>query len=130
MIVRLETIEAHVRTDPCWGGQLPPLPEAVVLASGAMIVEFAESYPAARGRFIEAVDAFESGTGRRCVRVQHAIVDAEDLTIDVAHFEPRDGRRMLLVTSGVHGIESYAGTIGNSVLPIFLRVGSMAVVGC
>ena len=80
-----------------------------MLASRAMI-DFAESYPAARGRFLEAVDAFEAGTGRSCVRARHAIVDTEDLTVDVAHFEPREGRRLLLVTSGVHGIEGYAGS--------------------
>jgi len=74
-----------------------------------MIVNFAESYPAARGRFLEAVDTFEAHNGRRCVRARHAIIDAEELTVDVAHFEPRDGRRLLLLTSGVHGIEGYAG---------------------
>jgi len=80
-----------------------------VLASPAMIVDFAESYPAARGHFLEAVDTFETHSGRRCVRTRHSTVDAEDLTVDVAHFEPPDGRRLFLVTSGVHGIEGYAG---------------------
>jgi len=74
-----------------------------------MIVDFAESYSAARERFRQDVNAFEAGTGRRCTRAQHAIVDAEDLTVDVAHFEPREGRRLLLVTSGVHGNEGYVG---------------------
>jgi len=80
-----------------------------LLDSPAMIVDFAESYSAARERFRQDVNAFEAGTGRRCTRAQHAIVDAEDLTVDVAHFEPREGRRLLLVTSGVHGIEGYVG---------------------
>ncbi|MGB5082550.1 MAG: M14 family metallopeptidase [Burkholderiales bacterium] len=73
------------------------------------MTDFAESYPVARGRFFEAVDAFEAGTGRSCARARHAVGGTEDLTVDVAHFEPRERRRLLLVTSGVHGIEGYAG---------------------
>lgn len=70
---------------------------------------FADTYPEARARFLEAVEAFEAATGRRCARASHAVVDGEDCTLDVAHFEPRDGRRLVLVTSGVHGVEGYAG---------------------
>jgi len=73
------------------------------------MMDFAEDYPAARERFLEAVNAFEIRTGRGCLHARHEVADTEDLTIDVAHFEPRDGRRLFLVTSGVHGIEGYAG---------------------
>jgi len=79
-----------------------------VLASPAMS-DFAESYPEARARFLEAVGAFEAATGRRCARARHTVADGGDFTVDVAHFEPREGRRLFLVTSGVHGIEGYAG---------------------
>jgi len=79
-----------------------------VLASRAM-PEFAENYPEARECFLQAASAFETASGRRCARARYAVADGEDFTVDVAHFEPREGRRLLLVTSGVHGIEGYAG---------------------
>jgi hypothetical protein len=79
-----------------------------MLVSRAM-VEFAQSYPEARERFLAAVGEFETTTGRQCARARHAIGEGEDLSVDVAHCAPQDARRVVLVTSGVHGIEGYAG---------------------
>jgi hypothetical protein len=73
------------------------------------MVEFAETYREARERFLEAARAFESDSGRRCALERHAMSEPEDLTIDVVHFEPRGGRRLFVATSGLHGIEGYAG---------------------
>jgi hypothetical protein len=95
-----------------------------MLASRAMSA-FVASYPEARARFLEAVGAFEAATGRRCDRARHTVADGGDFTVDVAHFEPREGRRLFLVTSGVHGIEGYAG----NAIQRALLAGPLARVG-
>jgi len=87
--------------------------------------KFVENYPEARARFLEAVGAFEAATGRRCDRARHTVADGGDFTVDVAHFEPREGRKLFLVTSGVHGIEGYAG----NAIQRALLAGPLARVG-
>jgi predicted deacylase len=70
---------------------------------------FPVSYHDARGRFVQALDAFEARTGQRFVR-ERAVVDTEqDLSIDVAQLRAAQPQRLYVAVSGIHGIEGYAG---------------------
>ena len=70
---------------------------------------FSESYSEARTRFVEAalrtgapIESFEnpSGTGPT----------GETLTTDVALFGPADATKLLVLVSGTHGVEGFAGS--------------------
>jgi hypothetical protein len=82
---------------------------------------FAASYPAARATFLLA--AAEAGG------VTHAYLhpdahgpDGGSLTVDVATFGPDDASRALLVLSGTHGAEGYAGSAAQVAL---MRTGAL-----
>ncbi len=72
--------------------------------------QFADSYHDARARFLAAARDFEARTGRRCDLQRHVVDEGEDLSLDVAHFAPAQGRRLVVFTSAVHGVEGYAGS--------------------
>ncbi len=72
---------------------------------------FSESYAEARTRFIEAVDradapleSFENPTGLGPT--------GETLATDVALFGPADATKLLVLMSGTHGVEGFAGSGG------------------
>ena len=64
---------------------------------------FSTSYREARTRFREVVE-------QRGGALQSLVVDGEnDLTIDIARFRP-EAKRILVVSSGLHGVEGFAGS--------------------
>ena len=69
---------------------------------------FAASYAEARTKFAAAVEA----AGRDLHTHPHPMRgrDGEALAMDVARFGAADARRLLLLTSGCHGIEGYCGS--------------------
>src|SRR5690606_33498179 len=68
---------------------------------------FAPDYAASRQRFIEACTAH----GVPLRHFPHPLKgpSGETLTVDVARFGPADARRVLIVSSGTHGIEGFCG---------------------
>lgn len=70
---------------------------------------FSASYDAARSKFRRAVDAAGGAlTHHRHPSVRGAL--AEELTIDVGHVGNLSGSRQLLMISGTHGLEGFAGS--------------------
>lgn len=70
---------------------------------------FSASYAQARGRFLAAA----AKLGRPAQSHPHPHlrgVDGEELAIDVARFGPADARQVLIVSSGMHGVEGYCGS--------------------
>ncbi|MBA3281692.1 MAG: DUF2817 domain-containing protein [Acidimicrobiia bacterium] len=74
--------------------------------------ELASDYPAARARFLAAAE----GTG--AVVRSHPFLDrgptGEELAVDVARQGPADADRVVLVVSGTHGVEGFAGSLCQS----------------
>lgn len=73
-----------------------------------MAIDFASSYQIARGRF-------RSAAANASAHCWHFIepgygIDGEVLSVDIAEVVPYNARRTLLLTSGTHGIEGYAGS--------------------
>lgn len=69
---------------------------------------FSASYAQARQRFRDAA-------GRRDLVVESTVLDrpgadGEELAIDVVRDGPADAQRLLIVISGVHGVEGYCGS--------------------
>ena len=70
---------------------------------------FSTDYDEARAKFLNAADA--RGLKRTAHLNPHAKgPKGEDLTIDVAVLGPEDAKAGLLVISGTHGVEGYAGS--------------------
>lgn len=70
---------------------------------------FSESYAEARARFVDAaartsapIETFENPVGRGPT--------GEALTTDVALFGPHDATKLLILVSGTHGVEGFAGS--------------------
>lgn len=70
---------------------------------------FSESYAEARSRFLDAVarahvplETFENPVGKGPT--------GETLATDVALFGPKDARHLLILVSGTHGVEGFAGS--------------------
>ena len=70
---------------------------------------FAASYPSARATFLLAAAA-AGGVAHTYLHPEAHGPDGGSLTIDVATFGPDDATRALLVLSGTHGAEGYAGS--------------------
>ena len=70
---------------------------------------FAATYLQARARFLAAV---ESGGARLLSSHTNPVKGpgGEDCVTDVAWIGPRDARKLLILVSGTHGIEGYAGS--------------------
>ena len=69
---------------------------------------FSPSYAQARAKFLEAAQA----TGLHVTSYPLALPgrDGEVLAVDAAWQGPRDADRLVLLTSGVHGVEGYGGS--------------------
>ncbi len=69
---------------------------------------FAPSYARARVRFLEAAAV----AGAAIESLQHPLRgrDGETLALDIAWDGPRDAERLLIVSSGCHGVEGYGGS--------------------
>lgn len=71
---------------------------------------FPESYAAARAAFLAAAAAAQARVDTH-VLAGHRGRDGEELAIDIAHLGPTGGVPALLVISGLHGVEGFAGSI-------------------
>jgi hypothetical protein len=69
---------------------------------------FSPDYLTARGRFRDAAHA--AGAALDALAIEARGPRQEQLTIDIAWFGARDARSVLLHTSGLHGVEAYAGS--------------------
>lgn len=70
---------------------------------------FSADYPTARSRFRAAVAAV--GGHHAQYRHPHATgAEGEELTIDIGHIGDRSGERQLVLISGTHGLEGFAGS--------------------
>ena len=69
---------------------------------------FAESYAAARRLFLQAAE--NAGAAVESHLSPAKGPDGGDLHCDIAWLGPADARRVLLVVSGTHGVEGYAGS--------------------
>ena len=69
---------------------------------------FAQTYREARGKFVAAAES----AGLDVHAHRHPMVgrDGESLAMDVARFGPADAQRLLLITSGCHGVEGFCGS--------------------
>lgn len=68
---------------------------------------FSRSYPEARAKFLAAADA----AGLDVHSEPHPLLghDGEPLALDVARSGPMSAEKLLIVSSGCHGVEGYAG---------------------
>lgn len=71
---------------------------------------FAASYVGARERFRRSAQAAGATTLEAYTHPEERGPSGEALTVDVAHLGHRNGSRQLLVISGTHGQEGYAGS--------------------
>ena len=69
---------------------------------------FSSDYQIARDRFVEAVRA--SGGSIECIPNPHRGPDGGRLFMDIARIGAEDATRTLVVISGTHGIEGFAGS--------------------
>ena len=69
---------------------------------------FSSSYSVARGKFLEAANA--AGAKIDSVQNPHAGPTGEPLFTDVAFLGAEDAKRILVVSSGTHGVEGFAGS--------------------
>ena len=69
---------------------------------------FSPDYVAARDRFRDA--AQRAGASLDALRLEAHGPRQEELTIDIARLGERGARRVLLHTSGMHGVEAFAGS--------------------
>ncbi len=69
---------------------------------------FSPDYPAARARFLAASHAAGWAVERHGIGV--AGPDGEELTLDVARRGPERPERVVVVSSGLHGVEGYLGS--------------------
>ena len=69
---------------------------------------FSEDYPTARDRFRQSAET--KGALMESIPLTAHGPAGEDLTIDIAWFGPESPRRALLHSSGLHGVEAFAGS--------------------
>ena len=72
----------------------------------------APDYPTARTRFLAAATA--AGASIEHHPIPEVGPDGEELAVDVAWIGPSDPDRLVLVVSGTHGVEGYAGSMCQS----------------
>lgn len=72
------------------------------------VQSFSRSYSEARAKFRAAADAVEANV--ECLTNPMLGPDGETLSTDVAWIGPRDAERVLILISGVHGVEGYCGS--------------------
>lgn len=73
-----------------------------------LLASFSQSYVEARGKFLAAVDV----AGLDVASYRHPLrgVDSEDLALDVVLDGAPEGDKLLIVSSGCHGVEGYCGS--------------------
>ncbi len=86
---------------------------------------FSSDYLTARDRFRSAARA--AGATLDALTIEARGPGQEPLTIDLARIGPRNARRVLLHTSGLHGVEAFA---GSAVQLAALENMAMAPAGC
>ena len=69
---------------------------------------FSSSYSEARGKFLEASRA--AGAAVESYRNPQAGPWSEPLAIDISLLGPKDARSILVLISGTHGVEVFAGS--------------------
>jgi hypothetical protein len=69
---------------------------------------FSPDYPTARDRFRDA--ARQAGASLDAIPIDARGPSGEKLTIDIARLGSRGAKRVLLHTSGLHGVEAFAGS--------------------
>lgn len=76
--------------------------------SDPVVEGFAQTYAEARGKFVAAADA----AGLDVHAHRHPLVgrDGEELAVDVARIGAADAQRLLIVSSGCHGLEGFCGS--------------------
>lgn len=76
------------------------------------MAQLASGYQAARRIFLDAADE----RGARLTTIPHPLAGPDDgaLATDVAVFGPPDAPNRLLVVSGTHGVEGFAGSLGQT----------------
>jgi hypothetical protein len=69
---------------------------------------FSATYAEARDKFLKAATA----AGGALESYPHPLKgpDGGDLSMDIAWFGPRDAKRLLIISSGTHGVEGYCGS--------------------
>jgi hypothetical protein len=70
---------------------------------------FAQTYAEARAKFVAAAEAFGLALERH-VHPQARGADGEALSIDCARLGPADAARLLILSSGTHGVEGFCGS--------------------
>ena len=70
---------------------------------------FSGSYQSAREKFLAAAKRL-NGVVQSHLHPRHRGVDGEDLATDVARLGPHNARSLLIVSSGMHGVEGYCGS--------------------
>lgn len=80
------------------------------LESLAGVVYFSSDYREARDRFLEAVKAAGATTIETIPHSHAKGPKDETLSIDVAQFGPKDAKKFLVIVSGTHGVEGFAGS--------------------
>lgn len=83
---------------------------------------FSRTYKEARARFHEAVHVLGEAPTPFAHPTQRG-AEGEELAIDVAWIGPRDARHLVMVTSGMHGVEGFCGSGAQIAL---LRQGELA----
>jgi hypothetical protein len=76
--------------------------------SDTLVDGFAQSYAEARGKFLAAAEV----VGLDVHAHRHPLLgrDGEELAVDVARLGAADADRLLIVTSGCHGLEGFCGS--------------------
>ncbi len=78
------------------------------VTSGDLALLFSPDYATARARFRDAARA--AGFSLTAHGIDPRGPDGGDLTLDVARKGPKDARKVLVVSSGTHGIEGFFGS--------------------
>jgi hypothetical protein len=79
--------------------------DAALLAS-----RFSRDYHADRAAFMSALERFAAGTGRRYQLQTHAVDGPGELCVTSAELTAPSARDLVLLCTGIHGIEGYAGS--------------------
>ena len=78
------------------------------MSTGHPADAFAQRYVEARDKFTTAATA--AGLGVHAHRHPLLGCDGEELAVDVARFGAADAQRLLIITSGCHGVEGFCGS--------------------
>lgn len=71
---------------------------------------FCSDYNADRTSFERALGAFATRSGRRYQRHKHTLAGSSELHVTAAELPAQRPQRLLVLTTGIHGIEGYTGS--------------------